>query len=61
MTGPHLPHAVVVRLYAHEAGVVILTSETRKQLVFEQYAILDVALSAPQGDHYHADVIDLLP
>ncbi len=39
-----------------------LLSSQRKQwvhLVLEHYAILGVALSAPQGDHYHADVTGL--
>ncbi len=33
---PHLPHAIVVRLYVCKINVVILTPETVAQLVFEQ-------------------------
>ncbi len=39
----------------------LLSSQRKRRahLVLEQYAILDVALSAPHEDHVHADVTDL--
>ncbi len=33
----------------------------RAELVLEQDEAMDVARSAPQGAHYHTDVIYLLP
>ncbi len=68
VTRLHLPHAIVVRLYVHKSNVVILTPGTavivgvRAVAVgfFIQDEAMDVARSAPQRAHYHADVIYLL-
>ncbi len=69
----HLPHAIVVRLHVRKSNVVILTPETA---VYDRWCFssslsllvgfsiqdeaMDVARSAPQGAHYHTDVIYLL-
>ncbi len=67
-TRPHLPHAIVVRLHVCKSNVVILTPET--DILYSltlsvgfsiQDEAMHVARSAPQGVHYHADVIYLLP
>ncbi len=73
VTGFYLPHAVVVRLHAHLIDVIILTSQNGGlsagvsavaypcQQEFIQDEAMDVARSTPQGTHYHANVINLLP
>ncbi len=73
VTRLHLPHAIVVGLHVRKSNVVILTPETAdivgvlsRSLYLSagcsiQDEAMDVALSAPQGAHYHADVIYLLP
>ncbi len=68
-----LPHAIGVGLHAaHKVSVVILTSKTAdllwclssSQSVSIGFSIqdepMDVARSAPQRAHYHADVMHLL-
>ncbi len=62
-----------MRLHAHEINVVILTPEVvgivdvlSSSLSFSvgsliQDIAMDVARPAPQGAHYHTDVIYLLP
>ncbi len=69
VTKLHLPHAIVVRLHVRKSSVVILTPEAAVTVgVCEQQPLLvgvfsipdeamDVARSAQQGAHYHADVI----
>ncbi len=69
----HLPHAIIVRLHAHKVDVVILTPEAALHSLCLSSSLslpvgfsiqdeaMDVARSAPQGAHYHADVIYLLP
>ncbi len=70
VTRLHLPNAIVVILLVRKSSVVILTPETAG--IFDsslsqlagfsiQDGAMDVARSAPQGTHYHADVIYLLP
>ncbi len=73
VTRLHLPHAIVVRLHVRKSNVVILTPETAVNrwclssslslsVGFSiQDEAVDVARSTPQGAHYHADVIYLLP
>ncbi len=69
----HLPHAIEVRLHAHQIDVVILTPQTvgtvgaldgspSLSVGFPiQGEAMDAARSASQGAHYHADVSYLLP
>ncbi len=60
-----LPHAIVVRLHVRKSNVVILTPETAvtggslslSVGLSIQDGAMDVARSAPQGAHYHVDVI----
>ncbi len=73
VTRLHLPHATAMRLHVRKSNVVILTPETvdavgvlsRSLSLSVGFSIQDetvgVARSAPQGAHYHADVIYLLP
>ncbi len=73
MTRLHLPHTIVVRLHVRKSNVVILTPETviNRWCSSSSLSLLvgfsiqdeavDVAQSAPQRAHYHADVIYLLP
>ncbi len=68
VTRLHLPHAIVVRLHVHKADVVILTPEAVDKVgvlssslslslgFSTQDDAMDVAQSAPQGAHCHADV-----
>ncbi len=72
MTRLHLPHAIEMKLYAHEIDVVILTPETvdivgvlsSSLSLSVEFSIQDeamgVARSAPQEAHYHSDVVYLL-
>ncbi len=65
----HLPHSIIVRLHAHYIDVVILTPKTADIVgvlssslslpvgFSNQEEAMDVARSAPQGTHSHADVI----
>ncbi len=69
----HLPPAIVVRLHVRKSNIVILTPETvalcwclSSSLSLSvgfpiQDEAMDDARSAPQGTHYHADVIYLIP
>ncbi len=69
----HLPHAIIVRLHVRKSSVVILIQETAAKRwclssslsLSVGFSIQDeamgVARSAPQGAHYHADVIYFLP
>ncbi len=65
----HLPHAIVMRLDVHFINIAIPTLETMclsnslsLPVGFSiQDEAMDVARFAPQGAHYHADVIYLLP
>ncbi len=62
-----------MRLYARFIDVVFLTPETVATIRVVSRSLpllvgfstpdeaMDVVRSAPQGAHYHADVIDLLP
>ncbi len=64
---------IVMRLYARYIEVVFLTPETVATIRVVSRSLpllvgssipdeaMDVVRSAPQGAHYHADVIDLLP
>ncbi len=73
VTRLHLQHAIVVGLHVSKVNVVILTPETVCSFgVFGsrpswlvgfsiQDEAMDAARSTPQGAHYHADVINLLP
>ncbi len=73
VTRLHLPHAFMVRLHVRKSNVAILIQETAVKrwclssslslsVGFSiQDEVVDVARSAPQGAHYHADVIYLLP
>ncbi len=71
VTRLHLPHAIVVRLRSRKSNVVILTPESAGTIdvcavalsvgFSIQDEVMDVARSAPQGAHYHVDVIYLLP
>ncbi len=71
MAGLHLTHAIVVRSHLQEIDAVILTPETVGTVGTWAVALsvgfsiqneaTDVARSAPQGTHYHADVIFLFP
>ncbi len=66
----YLSHAIEVRLHTHKADVVILTQETTDSIWWFscspslsvgfsiQDEAMNVARSAPQGAHYHADVIN---
>ncbi len=72
VTRLHLPHTIIVRLHVRKSNVVILIQETavkrwclsRSLSLSVGFSIqneaVDVARSAPQGAHYHADVINLL-
>ncbi len=72
VTRLHLPLAIVVGLHVRKSNVVILkpemavnrwclSSSLSLSVGFSIYdEAMDVARSAPQGAHYHADVI-LLP
>ncbi len=69
----HLPHEIEVRLDMHKTDVAILTPETVDLIWYLSSSLslpagfsiqdeaMDVARPAPQGSHFHADVIDLLP
>ncbi len=63
----HLPRAIDVRLHVLKTDVAILTPETKgnSPSLLVGFSIQDeamnVARSVPQGVHYHADVIYLLP
>ncbi len=67
MTRLQLPHAIVVRLHVRKSNVVILTPETAVGVSSLSLSVgfsiqdeaMDVARSAPQGAHYHADVMAL--
>ncbi len=73
VTRLHLPYAIVVRLHVRKINVVILTPETAVNCWCLSSSLslsvgfsvqdedVDVALFAPQGAHYHADVTYLLP
>ncbi len=63
----HLPRAIEVRLHVLKTGVAIITPKTADNspslsvgLSIQDEAV-NVARSVPQGVHYHADVICLLP
>ncbi len=58
VTRRHLPHAMLARLHIRKSNVVIITPEAHPLSVgFSiQDEAMDVARSAPQGAHYHADV-----
>ncbi len=63
----HLPHAIVVRLHVRKTDFVILTPKTVDLIcclnsslsLSEAFSIQDVAQSALQGAHCHADVVYL--
>ncbi len=68
MTRLHLPQAIEVRLHMRKINVVILTPKqcSSRSLSLSvgfsiQDAAMDIDRSAAQGDHYHVDVIYLLP
>ncbi len=73
VTRLHLPHTIIVRLHVRKSNVVILIQETAvKRWCLSSSLSLSVGFSiqdqdigvsrpAPQGAHYHADVIYLLP
>ncbi len=72
VTSLHLPHVIIVKVHLLKTNVVILTPETVDALwclscnlaLSVRFSIqgeaMDFARSAPQGAHYHADVICLL-
>ncbi len=65
VTRLYLPHAIVVRLHVHTGNGgrsrCLSSSLSLSVGLSIQDKAMDVARSAPQGSHYHADVIYLLP
>ncbi len=64
VTGLHLPHAIVERLHVRKSNAGHSWRLSRNLSlsvgISIQGEVMDVARSAPQGAHYHADVVYLL-